>query len=66
MSHAVQKMPQNPSLMPPAEALRLSRRFRKLLKNLRKWYIKFSQMETSQDPLGPDKEPQRCQKVITN
>ncbi|KAJ9081428.1 hypothetical protein DSO57_1014725 [Entomophthora muscae] len=54
MSHAVQKMPQNPRLMPPAESLRLTRRFRKILKNLMEWYIKFSQMETSQDPLGPD------------
>ncbi|KAJ9079753.1 hypothetical protein DSO57_1032221 [Entomophthora muscae] len=40
MSHAVQKMPQNLSLMPPAESLRLSRRFRKILKNLMEWYIK--------------------------
>ncbi|KAJ9090074.1 hypothetical protein DSO57_1006467 [Entomophthora muscae] len=53
MSHAVQKMSQTPSLMPPAESLRLSRRFRKILKNLMK-----CQMKTSQDPLGPDKSGQ--------
>ncbi|KAJ9055344.1 hypothetical protein DSO57_1004861 [Entomophthora muscae] len=51
MSHAVQKMPQNPSLMPLEESLRLSSRFRKILKNLME-----CQMETSQDPLGPDKD----------
>ncbi|KAJ9058850.1 hypothetical protein DSO57_1008067 [Entomophthora muscae] len=64
MSHALQKMPQNPSLMPPAESLRLSRRFRKILKNLMEWLFP---METCQDLLGPDKDVdssiQTCQLI---